>query len=93
MIRQDLPQERQMGVPPGRDVIVVVAIGDRPANHQQQDLRQGVRHSPRLARILDGGEMVEQGTKARFLAKGRSGQGHGASPNQGHPENHGRRKP
>lgn len=69
-----------MRLAPSGDVVVIVAVGDGAADHEQQDLRQRVRHLPRLARILDYGEMVQQGTKARFLTEGGSVR-HDGSPN------------
>jgi hypothetical protein len=53
MVGQEPPQERQMRLAPFRDPFVVVAIGDRAAHHKEQDLRQGMRHTPWLARVLD----------------------------------------
>lgn len=35
------------------DVLEIIAGGDRPADHQKQDLRQRMRDTPRLARIGD----------------------------------------
>jgi hypothetical protein len=53
---------------PFGDPFVIVAIGNRAANHQQQHLRQGVRHAPRFARVLDHGKkMVEQRPKTRLF--------------------------
>lgn len=48
-----LPQELQPGLAPVRDLIVVVAAGDRGTDHQKQHLRQGIHHLARLARVLD----------------------------------------
>lgn len=78
---------------PCRDIAVVVAIGAHAAHHQQQHLRQGVRHFPRLTRVLDHLKTLKKRAQAQFLAKGQGGQGHGASPNLGDSENHGRGKP
>ena len=38
---------------PGSDVIVVVAIGDGAADHQQQDLGQRMGDPADIARIVD----------------------------------------
>jgi hypothetical protein len=67
MIGQETAQERQMSLAPLRDALVVVAIRDRAADHQKQDLRQGMRHPPGLARILDDGEVVQKGAKTGLL--------------------------
>lgn len=45
-------------------MIVVVAIGNRAADHQKQDLRQGMGHPPGIARIFDRREMVQQRPQA-----------------------------
>gem|GEM_PF-7060872 len=82
-----------MGLAPRRDVVVVVAIGDRPAHHQQQHLRQRVRHLPGLAGIVDLRKMVKQRPQARFLSKDQGCQRHAGSPNLSDPDNHARRKP
>jgi len=42
-----------MGLAPQSDVLVVVAIGDRPAHRQKQKFGQRVGDAMRLARILD----------------------------------------
>jgi hypothetical protein len=70
VIRQDLAQKRQMRLTPGGDVFVIVAVGDRPAHHQKQNLRQGVSHPPGLARVIDPREMLQQRPKAGFLSRG-----------------------
>ncbi len=69
MIGQKTTQKRQMGFAPARNSFVVIAVGDRAADHKQQNFRQGMRHSPRLAWVLDDGKMVEQRAKARFFSK------------------------
>jgi hypothetical protein len=68
--RQKAAQEPQMRLAPGSDVIEIVARGDRPADNQQQDLRERVSHAPALARLLDDREITQQAGKTR-LGKGR----------------------
>src|SRR3546814_7693344 len=60
VIGQKAPQEREMRLAPGGDVIVVVAVGDRAADRQQQHLRQRMRHTPRIARVLDLRKMLQK---------------------------------
>ena len=69
MVGQEATQERQMRFAPFGDPFVIVAIGNRAADHQQQHLRQRVRHPPRLARVFDDGKMVEQRPKTRLVGK------------------------
>src|SRR3546814_14622342 len=60
------PQEREMRLAPGGDVIVVVAVGDRAADRQQQHLRQRTRHTPRIARVLDLRKMLQKRSQPRL---------------------------
>jgi len=46
------PKEVQMGLSPGGDVVVVVTVGDRAADHQQQDLRQRMADPAHIARVI-----------------------------------------
>ena len=55
---------------PGGDVVVVVAVGDGRADHQQQDLGQRVRDATDIARVGDGGEVIEQNAEARLPPSG-----------------------
>ena len=55
-----LAQEREMGLAPGGDVVVVVAVGDGGAHDQQQDLGQWVGDAADIARVGDGGEVIQQ---------------------------------
>ena len=57
-------QEGQMRLAPGGDVIVVVAVGDGAANHQQQDLGQRMGDAADIARVGDGGEVIQQDSEA-----------------------------
>src|SRR3546814_3462343 len=56
-----------MRLAPGGDVIVVVAVGDRAADRQQQHLRQRMRHTPRIARVLDLRKMLQKRSQPRLL--------------------------
>jgi hypothetical protein len=38
VIRQNSAQKRQMRLAPGGDMIVIIAVGDRPAHHKKQNL-------------------------------------------------------
>ena len=60
MKRPIAAQKLKMRRTPGGDGLVVVAIGHCGADHQQQDLRQRMRHSPSLARIVDHCKMIEK---------------------------------
>ena len=54
------PQERQVRLSPVNDVVIVVAIRDRPAHHQEQHLAQRIGDLPGLTRVLDLGKVIEQ---------------------------------
>jgi hypothetical protein len=47
------PQEIEMRLAPCGDIIVVVTIRDRPANDQEQNLRQWMEDPPDIARVID----------------------------------------
>src|SRR5262249_29129965 len=47
------------------------------ANDKEQNLRQRMRDTPSLPRILDDGKMVQQQPKARFLRQDVNGKAHG----------------
>ena len=63
--RQEAAREGDMLFAPDGDRIVIVAIGDRPADRQEQKLRHGKRHAAQLAGIVDAREMIEQQSRAR----------------------------
>jgi hypothetical protein len=69
MKREKAPQKRQMRLAPGGDPLVIVAIADRPAHDEKQNLRQRMRCPPRFARILNRREMIQQRPKAGLLRK------------------------
>jgi hypothetical protein len=48
------------------NVVVVIAARNRPAYHQKQHLAQRIRDLPRLPRILDRREVIEQHTQPWF---------------------------
>ncbi len=58
-----------MRFPPGGDALVVVAIGNRSADHQQQHFRQRMRYPPGLSRVLDLPEVIQQRPKAGLLTR------------------------
>ena len=62
---------------PGGDVLVVVAVGDGAADHEQEDLVEPVGDPPHVARVLDLGEVLEQGREARLPGQGLGGRDHG----------------
>ena len=49
-----------MRLSPVNDVVIVVAIRDRPAHHQEQDLAQRIGDLPGLTRVLDLGKVIQQ---------------------------------
>src|SRR3954464_3451437 len=49
---------------PGNDVVEVVAGGDGRAGDQEQHLVEGVEHAPRLAGIVEGGELFQEQAQA-----------------------------
>ena len=48
------------------DVVVVIAARDGPADDQKQHLAQWIGDLPRLSRILDPRQVIEQHTKPRL---------------------------
>jgi hypothetical protein len=62
----EAPQERQMRFAPIDDVVVVVPARDRPAHDQEQHFAQRIRDFPRLPRVLDRCQVIEQHTQLRF---------------------------
>ena len=75
-----------MRLAPGGDVVVVVAVRHGAADHQQQHLRERVGDPPHVARVLDGGEMLQQHAEAGLLRGwAGGGQGHGGGSEADHP--------
>ena len=62
---------------PGGDVLVVVAVGDGAADHQEQDLGERVQDPPHIARILHLRQVIEQRGEARLPGQGLGRRGHG----------------
>lgn len=54
---------------PLRDPFVVVAVGDRPAHCQKQQLGQRIGHTMRLACVLDRRKVLKQRPQPRLLTK------------------------
>jgi hypothetical protein len=73
-----------MRIAPFGDPLIVIAIGDRAAHHEQQHFRQWMRHPPLLPRILHDRQMIQQCSKARLLRRNDRGDAHGVAPNQRH---------
>ncbi len=80
MIRKEAAEELKMGFAPFRDCLVIIAVGDRAAHDEQQDLRQRVRHSPRLARVLNNCEMIQKRPKAGLDDGFENDEAHGVAP-------------
>jgi len=53
-------QERQMRLAPIHNVLIVVAVRDRPTHDQEQNLTQRIGDLPGLPRILDLRKVIEQ---------------------------------
>lgn len=69
-----------MALSPLGDVVIPVAVGQRPARRKQQHLGQRMRHPPDVARVLDRLEMPQKRRKPRFLPKQSSGKIRRANP-------------
>jgi len=82
---QEAAQEVQPLPAPGGDRLVIVAVGDRAADDQQQNLRKRMRDPPRLARVFDRRKMIQKGAKTRLLTKLSDGKAHGGAPESIHP--------
>jgi hypothetical protein len=54
------PQKRQMRLSPIGDILIVVAVRDRPAHNQEQNLAKRIGDLPGLPRILDLRQVIEQ---------------------------------
>ena len=65
----ETPQERQVSLPPIDDVVIVIAAGNRAAYHQEQNFPQRIGDFPRLPRILDHRQVVEQQPQPRLGRK------------------------
>jgi hypothetical protein len=91
--RQESPQELEMGLSPVGDGVEAVALGDRGADAQQQNLVQLVRHAFRTSFVLDPGKVIQQKPQPRRLG-GFVRQGvHQQAPNQEPPTIHPFRNP
>jgi hypothetical protein len=71
------PEGQIVFVPVG-DVLEIVAGGDRPTDHKQQNLRQRMRHPPRLTVVLD---QRENGQPIAATVVSRESQATQRSPN------------
>ena len=77
MVGQIAAKKADVRRSPRRDRLVVVAVRDRAAHHQQQHLRQWMRNPPRIARVLDAAEMIQKRPKTRLLLQTRNRLTHG----------------
>jgi hypothetical protein len=59
-VGQEPTQELELAPPPAGDLHEVLRPGERRAEHEQQDLGQRIDHLPRLPRILERREMVDE---------------------------------
>lgn len=85
MVGQKAAQKRQTLLAPRSDRVVIVAVGNRAADDQQQNLRKRMRDPPRLARVFDGRKMIQKGAKTRLLTKLGDDKAHGGAPESIHP--------
>ena len=53
-----------MCLAPGGDIIVVVAIRDRAANDQEQNLRQRMEDPPDITRVVNRGKVFQKHREA-----------------------------
>lgn len=60
MVGQIASQDRQVGFAPLSDQVVVVAVADRAADHQEQHFRRGMRHLLGNTWVLDLSKMIEK---------------------------------
>ena len=74
------PREAERRRAPGRDVLRVVAVGDRAAGHQKQRFRQGARDPPDVARVLARGEALLERGKPGFSGRSIGGRGQDGVP-------------
>jgi hypothetical protein len=75
LVGQVPAEEVEVRSAPCGDVLVVVAVGDGAADHEQQHFRQRMQDPPNVARVFDVGEVVEQRREARLLGQA-FGEGH-----------------
>ena len=73
LVGQVPAQEVEMRRAPGGDVLVVVAVGNGAANHEQQHLGERMQDPPHVARVLHLREVIEQRRKARLPGQGLGG--------------------
>lgn len=66
-----------MRQPPIGNSIIIIAVANGAADHQQQHLRQGMGHPPRLARVFNGRKMIEKRFEARLLETYQASNRHG----------------
>jgi len=69
VVGREATQEVQVRLAPGDDVLVVVTVRHRPAHGQEQHFLERVGHLPGLARVAEGGELVQQQGQSRLGAK------------------------
>lgn len=62
-VRQVLAQEIHV-CPPVGDRVIVIAIRDGAADHQQQDLSQGMQDAADVVQIIDGGKVLQKRRQA-----------------------------
>ncbi len=55
-----------MRLAPGRDVIEIIARGDRRADHEQRLFGKRMGDTSGLARVLNDGKMIQQAGKSRL---------------------------
>ena len=77
LVRQVAAQEGEVRLAPGRDGVVMVAVGHRRADDEQQDLAKRMGHPPRLARIVDDREVIEKRPETRLFPEHSKGEAHG----------------
>ena len=69
IVGQKLAQEPKMRLSPSRDGVETVAVGDRRADAQEQNLVELVLDAFRLARVLDPRKMMQKKAQPRRLLK------------------------
>ena len=63
-VGQMAAQEVQVGLAPGGDVVVVVAVGHGAADYQQQDFGKRMGDTTNVAWIVDGGAVLKENAEA-----------------------------
>ena len=76
-VGQVLAQEVEMRRAPGGDILVVVAVGNRAADHQQQHLGERMQDPPHVAWVLHLRKVLEQRREARLPGQGLGQRDHG----------------